>query len=173
MSKLTIELIPSSCWFTNVRTLLPSPAWDLLKKSVYKKAHYRCQICKKKGADHPVECHEIWEYDDEKKIQYLKGLIALCPACHAVKHLGFSYLTAAEEGSKAVHHLAAVNHWTLVQAQQYVQECFKQWEWRSQFEWEVNLDWLKASFIIARTQRFCSSHLNSAGERSHLKNEKR
>jgi hypothetical protein len=37
----------------------------------------------KKQVKHKVinimECHEIWEYNDEDKIQKLIGLISLCP----------------------------------------------------------------------------------------------
>lgn len=33
-----------------------------------------------------LECHEVWEYDEENSIQRLSGLLALCTWCHKVKH---------------------------------------------------------------------------------------
>jgi hypothetical protein len=81
--KLTIELIPKTCFFSNVRTLLPKKYWDLLRRSSYAKAGYKCEICgesgKNQGYKHEVECHEIWEYNDRLKIQKLLGLVSLCP----------------------------------------------------------------------------------------------
>jgi len=32
MTKLTVELIPKTCFYSNVRTLLPNKYWDLLRK---------------------------------------------------------------------------------------------------------------------------------------------
>ena len=90
--KLTIELVPSTCWFSNVRTLLPKKTWDTLRKESYNKANNKCEVCgdhgKNQGVKHFVECHEIWEYDDTNRTQTLKGLISLCPRCHMVKHFG-------------------------------------------------------------------------------------
>ena len=34
--------------------------------------------------------HEVWDYDDARRVQRLVRLIALCPACHEVKHLGLA-----------------------------------------------------------------------------------
>jgi hypothetical protein len=49
------------------------------------------EICKEtgktQGYKHNVECHEIWEYNDEDKIQKLIGLISLCPICHLTKNI--------------------------------------------------------------------------------------
>lgn len=33
-----------------------------------------------------LECHEVWEYDEENSIQRLSKLLALCTPCHRVKH---------------------------------------------------------------------------------------
>jgi hypothetical protein len=44
-------------------------------------ANNKCEICKEtgktQGYKHNVECHEIWIYNDEDKIQKLIGLISL------------------------------------------------------------------------------------------------
>ena len=68
MIKLTIELVPASSWFNNVRSQVTKYKWEKLKKYTFKRAHYKCEICGQKGRCWPVECHEEWEYDDEHKI---------------------------------------------------------------------------------------------------------
>jgi len=55
-----------------------------------KKAENLCETCGGCGPQYPVECHEIWNYDDTRLIQKLDGLIALCPDCHEVKHIGLA-----------------------------------------------------------------------------------
>ena len=81
--KLTIELVPRMCWYSNVRTNVTREKWDIIRKECYRKSNYKCEICGDKGTTHPVECHEIWEYDDVNYVQKLIGFIALCPNCHS------------------------------------------------------------------------------------------
>ena len=88
---LSIELIPSTCHFSNVRTTVKAKEWDKIRLMSYKSAGNKCEICgdtgKNQGYKHNVECHEIWEYDDKNHVQKLIGLISLCPTCHQVKHI--------------------------------------------------------------------------------------
>jgi len=112
LSKLTIELVPSTCWYSNVRDNVTKSEWDKIRKSTYKKANYLCEICGGKGHRWPVECHEIWEYDDENHTQTLKGLIALCPDCHKVKHFGLTSTRSEHELHHAINHLKNVNNFS-------------------------------------------------------------
>ena len=82
MPKLTIELVPQTCWYANVRKLVTYSQWEVIKRVTRRAAHSICQICGGVGKRWPVECHEIWQYNDEAHIQTLIGLIALCPMCH-------------------------------------------------------------------------------------------
>lgn len=136
--RLTIELVPQSSWYDNVRTNVSAEIWDMLRKKVYKAAEYKCEICGGKGEKHPVECHEIWSYDETARLQKLEGLIALCPDCHKVKHFG--YTTAVrKEGQQAFYHLCKVNNWDIGYAQRYVKQCFADWERRSKLPWDVDI----------------------------------
>jgi hypothetical protein len=143
--KLTIELVPSTCWLTNLRSELPKSQWDQLRKATYRKANYRCEVCGGKGDKHPVECHEIWHYDDANLVQSLKGLIALYPACHQVKHIGLAKLRG--KGEEAANHLKKVNGWNERQTQQYILEAFKIWNERSKYQWQLDLTWLEQNGI--------------------------
>jgi hypothetical protein len=138
--KLTIELVPSTCWFSNVRSSVSSAHWDRIRKMSSKLANNMCQICGGKGPKWPVECHEIWGYNDSTKTQTLINMISLCPSCHEVKHIGFAQLNG--NGDRATSHLAKVNNWTKEMADQYVQESFLIWRKRSSFEWKLDLSFL-------------------------------
>jgi len=143
--KLTIELVPQSSWGNNLRSdaNLSKAQWDKLRKASYKKAGYRCEICGGKGSKWPVECHERWEYDDQNKIQILKGLISLCPTCHKVKHIGRTLsVEPPEVQSQVLHKLASVNNLTPKETEDYIVQVFEQWNERSQHQWTLDLSWL-------------------------------
>lgn len=135
--KLSIELVPQTSWFDNVRAKVPRKEWDFLRKRTYAAANNRCEICNGVGPSHPVECHEKWHYDDKKKIQKLEGLIALCPACHKVKHIGLS--EARGEYEEALAQLCKVNKWDSIEATEYVQAVFDLWHLRSRHQWKVDI----------------------------------
>lgn len=140
-SKLTIELVPKTCWYSNVRSNVSIKDWDKLRHHTYKQANHRCEVCGEVGRQHPVECHEIWKYDDEQHIQTLIGLIALCPACHECKHIGLAQIKG--RGEIALQHLAEVNKWSFKQAENYVSECFDSWQERSRFNWKLDISYLE------------------------------
>ena len=139
-AKLTIELVPKTQWFTNVRSQVSKEDWDYLRRESYKSAGYRCEICGGVGDSHPVECHEIWNYDDNDLIQKLEGLISLCPSCHEVKHIGLTQLRGKYE--QARKHMSFVNRWGDERCEYYVDLCFIEWKFRSRFEWDLDLTWL-------------------------------
>ena len=35
-----------------------------------------------------LDCHEVWSYDDERRVPRLVGLKAICSACHLSTHMG-------------------------------------------------------------------------------------
>ncbi len=67
-TQLTVELVPRTCWFSNLRSELSKEEWDRLRRPVFERAGNRCEVCGGKGTQHPVECHEVWEYDDERLV---------------------------------------------------------------------------------------------------------
>lgn len=143
---LTIELIPQTSWYKNVRSNVSQEEWEKLKQVTFTRAGYRCEVCGGRGTRWPVECHEIFVYDDERRIQKLAGLIALCPPCHEVKHIGLAELRG--KGNSAKAHLAKVNNWSLEDAELYIEGCFEAWHRRSRHPWALDLSYL-AEFGIA------------------------
>lgn len=139
--KLTIELVPQTCHYKNVRSNVSTQEWDRLRKDCYRQAKYKCEICGGKGPNHPVECHEIWYYDDKKRIQSLKGLIALCPNCHMVKHIGLAKIHGNFEQAKK--HFMKVNNYSSTLADTKIKQAFRTWETRSNHKWTLDITWLE------------------------------
>ena len=138
---LTIELIPKTSWYKNVRSNVTKEEWEKLKKITFRRAGYKCEVCGGRGGRWPVECHEIFAYDDEQHIQKLVRLIALCPACHEVKHIGLASVRGRVNSAKS--HLAKVNNWSAEDAELYIEGCFEQWHRRSRHQWNLDLSYLR------------------------------
>ncbi len=143
--KLTIELVPETSFYKNVRSEVKRSVWDKLRKECYRNAGYRCEICNGRGPNHPVECHEIWEYEDLTEPlrvykQTLKGLISLCPSCHSVKHIGLARILGKYE--EAVAHFIKINQISERDANDYIYHMFELWHKRSKVLWKVDISWL-------------------------------
>jgi hypothetical protein len=136
-AKLEIELIPASAWGENLRSALPRAEWDRLRKQVYADAGNRCEICAGRGRRHPVECHEVWEFDERAGVQRLVRMIALCPRCHEAKHFGLAALRGREQAAR--EQLRKVNGWTPAELAEHISESFRVWESRSRCEWTLDL----------------------------------
>ena len=92
-----------------------------------------------------MECDEIWHYDEDRQCQPLTGLIALCPSCHEVKHMGFSELWGKK--NEVVAHLALVNGRSLQGAFDNMDEAFDVWRERSRHAWQLDISWLETQGI--------------------------
>lgn len=139
--RLCVELVPKTCWYSNVRSLLSKSQWDTIKKMVFAEAGYVCEICGGKGPKHPVECHEIWGYDDLLFIQKLNGMIALCPKCHRVKHFGLACIQGRE--AQVTSHLKIVNGISTKEAENHIKQSFKEFDRRSKHQWALDVSYLE------------------------------
>ena len=143
--KLTIELVPKTAWYTNVRSNVSKQEWDTIRKKCYKNANYKCEICndvgQNQGVKHNVECHEIWDYDDIYKKQTLKGLIALCPYCHKTKHVGLAQINGEE--NIVLNQLVKINGISRKEAKEYIDRSFLIWKSRNNFKWELDISYIK------------------------------
>jgi hypothetical protein len=119
---LTIELIPRTSWFRNVRSHVSAAEWERLKRLTFGRAGYRCEVCGGRGPRWPVECHEVFSY-------------------HEAKHIGLAGVRGRR--AAAVAHLARVNNWSVADAELYLEACFEQWHRRSCHEWQLDLSYLK------------------------------
>jgi len=139
--KLQIELVPRKCFWSNVRSNIKKSQWDKIRKSVYQKAGFICEICGGKGTRHPVECHEVWKYDPVTMIQKLGFFQSLCPLCHEVKHIGLAGIRG--NGERAFNRFRDINKLDDKTAIQIKNAVFKEWKIRSLNEWKLDIEYLK------------------------------
>jgi hypothetical protein len=74
------------------------------------------------------------------------GLIALCPSCHQVKHIGLAKVRGKE--AEAKKHLAKINNWSNLDVEKYLTTVWNPWTKRSQNNWKLELSWLEDNFNI-------------------------
>lgn len=138
--RLTIELVPRPCWQINARTCMTRENWDTLRRSTYTTYNYHCGVCQVSNVQ--MQCHEIWQYDDEKHIQKLAGFIALCPMCHHCKHIGHAHILASEgklDLEQVIEHFMRVNHRSREDYQSHKKAAFDLWRERNRSAWTTDL----------------------------------
>ena len=137
---LNFELVPDSCWYSNLRSILSPAQWDVVRREAYSRAGGKCMIC---GA--PVkrlEAHEQWSYDEEKHIQKLENVVAICKSCHEVIHIGRTQLMGGEE--RACAHYMKVNGCSYAEYRKALGEANAAHRRRNQVpEWKLDLSYLK------------------------------
>jgi hypothetical protein len=143
-------LVPSPLWGVNLRALLEKTQWDRIRRDAYARAGRRCKVCGGKGEKWPVEADEAWDYDDDRCVQTLKGVIALCPLCHQVRHWGSTQLKGQTEATFS--HLRRVNGWTEREADKAIEEAFDLWEKRSLKPWRSDFSWLRRNYDFEITE---------------------
>lgn len=137
---LNFELVPDSCWYSNLRSILSPAQWDAVRREAYSRADGRCMIC---GAPAKrLEAHEQWSYDEEEKIQKLENVVAICKSCHEVIHIGRTSLLGGEERASA--HFMKVNGCTYAEYRKALGEANAAHRRRNRIpEWKLNLSYLK------------------------------
>lgn len=141
--KLTIELVPSTVWYSSLYRLLPNNMWRKLRKEIGEKEGWKCWICG--STTSPLELHEFWKYDEKKRVQKLVGMHLLCRLCHMIKHIGFwCYTKDGKEKLKKmglsredlIKHFCKVNGCSKEDFYRHEEEAFSIWEQRSKIEWK-------------------------------------
>lgn len=138
--RLNFELVPDSCWYSNLRSILSPAQWDFVRKDAYARAGGRCMICGR-----PVrrlEAHERWEYDEANGVQKLADVVALCHRCHETVHIGRAQLTG--RGQEAEDWFMKVNGVSYAELRAALGKANDDHRRRNQIpEWKLDLTWLK------------------------------
>ena len=137
-NELFIDLIPNTCWFTNVRYCTHSRDWDRLRDCVYSRVNNTCECCHNKTNN--IEAHERWHYDNDTKTQKLVRLVALCKMCHTTTHIGLAGIKG--KGSEALEHLKKVRNFTHEEAIEHNKQAFQVWRERNTIKWNLDLSLL-------------------------------
>lgn len=159
--KLEIELVPTTCWYSNVRSNVSPETWHRLQQATFKAAGHVCEICGGTGDGHIVEAHEEWIYDDHRMIQRLDRLICLCPHCHEVKHIGLAIQSG--HAKRALTWLVDVNEVPPAEALAYIERAFKIHEIRSRFAWKLDIELLPRQYGVKLDKRGVELGFNVPG----------
>lgn len=122
--KLEIQPIPISSWGISLASRLPQKEWDEIRHENYRDADYTCVIC---GAtNRTLNCHEVWKFDDRRRIQRLVELECCCNLCHDVHHFGRSKETKSKAYvDRLIGHWCKVNKKTRRDFALYLREIFE------------------------------------------------
>ncbi len=138
--KLNFEMVPDSCWYSNLRTLLSKSQWDFIRKDALSRAQGRCAICGKKTTR--LEAHERWSYDEKNCVQKLEEVVAVCHDCHSVIHIGRTSLMGDIE--RAENHYMKTNGVTYAQYRQDLGKANETHERLNKIpEWKLDLTYLQ------------------------------
>ena len=117
------ELVPQQCFGLAPRNFIAPKAWDALRKFVYARAGYQCEIC---GKPTRMEAHE--RYLIEGDTMFLVRILAVCPACHLTIHFGFAKKQKKDE--MALRHMMKVNKWDRNHCLKAISAAFIEWKER-------------------------------------------
>lgn len=138
--KLNFEMVPDSCWYSNLRSILSPDQWNIVRRDAYARANGKCMIC---GAPSSrLEAHEQWSYDEENCVQRLMTVIAVCRSCHEVIHIGRTSLMGNEKS--ASEHFMKVNGCSYAEYRKALGEANEAHIRRNKIaEWKLDISWLK------------------------------
>ena len=162
-SGLFVDLVPSSCWFTNVRSCVSQRDWDRLRKMITTRADRRCEICHRaedRESGRWLEAHERWEFDHQTKVQVLRRLICLCTSCHTATHYGLAKLTGKD--GEAFSHICRVTRLSPRQVKDQIDLAFAVWQIRSLGIWELDLGILLNAGVTLNRPPASGERLNVA-----------
>lgn len=150
-SGLFVDLVPSSCWFTNVRSCVSEKDWGRLRRMITRRAGMQCETCGA-GEDRQrrrwLEAHERWVFDPASRTQRLARLICLCTDCHHATHYGRAEVFGTADA--AFVHLRAVTGMSAAEADAHIAEAFRIWQERSRSRWTLDLSMLTEAGVTVR-----------------------
>lgn len=130
---IKIELVPNDQMGISLKNGLKKSDWDKIRKIAIKKSNGVCACCGKKLSR--FEAHEVWSYDEKKKIRKLENIIAVCSLCHKGIHMNRSFL--CENIEEIENHYMKVNKCSysemknkLKQANEIQKELSKIYDWQ-------------------------------------------
>lgn len=134
------DMLPTTSWEANLRTVLSEQEWDRLRKFCYQAAGNTCVACGSRGEPH-VEAHESWKFDEKTGVQTLRGLLCLCPTCHKAKHLGYANRIGLL--TQVLDRLMWLNDWDECTLKRELSQVEARQEELSQRTWTLDLSFLR------------------------------
>lgn len=135
MLKIIPVLVPKPLWRINAHALLAKETWHRIRCDTFARDNHLCVIC---GQRLPLECHEVFSYDDTTGIALLKKLESRCTDCHACNHLGRLRKQSPEEFKQALIRIGSINKMRPGEVILLVKEAFRLHKTRTR-PWEVRV----------------------------------
>lgn len=140
---MQFELVPDGCWYQNLRSALPRELWDKIRRYAYAKAQGKCMVCGRVCSR--LEAHERWHYDEDKALQTLETVVAVCKNCHEVIHIGRTYLVG--KGDEAMDWFMRVNGCSQTEYHEALGEANETHKRRNKIDgWTTDISWLYKQF---------------------------
>lgn len=136
---LTIDLVPGPLHGQSLANLLNRNEWERLRADTLRRKGALCEVC---GARSPLECDEVWDYDDTARVARLAQLRIICRMCHRAKHYGRTRSVFDEQEVEAViAHFCRVNGCDRAAFEAHQKQASELWWERTQPErgtWSVD-----------------------------------
>jgi hypothetical protein len=164
---LFVDLVPSSCWFTNARSCIAARDWERVRRLVVGRAGRRCEVAECGRTEDRaqgvwLEAHERWEYIAAAQVQVLRRLVCLCTWCHTTTHYGLAGIRGV--GREAFAHLLTVTGMTAAAGEKHVDAASALWHQRSATAWDLDLSILTdAGVSLARAAGAGATRAQAAG----------
>jgi hypothetical protein len=165
---LFVDLVPSSCWFTNARSCIAERDWERVRRLVTGRAGRRCEVpgCgarEDRAREVWLEVHERWEYltGPAGRVQVLRRLVCLCTWCHIATHFGLAGVRGVDR--EAFAHLLTVTGMSAADGEKHIDAAFALWRQRSAAAWDLDLSILTAAGVSARPAGAAGARAETAG----------
>ena len=94
-----------------------------------------------------LEAHEQWSYDEGRAVQKLETVVALCHACHEVKHIAFAQMRG--RGADVMEHFMRVNGCSQMEYHAALSAANEEHRRRNRIDcWQTDLSWLKENYNL-------------------------
>jgi hypothetical protein len=115
-------LIPRPLWGVNAHTLVSEECWQKIRRDTFLRDQNRCVICEQQK---PLECHEIFSFDDDHGVAVLVRMESRCADCHACNHLGRLQKRNPAAFKRALKYIGTINRIAPPEVVRLAKEAFR------------------------------------------------
>jgi hypothetical protein len=136
--RLIPHLVPKPLWGKSAAQLFKGKGravWKRIRTEALQVALNACQVCSDATPESVLNCHELWEYDDEHATATLVGLRIQCRNCDCAVHMG----RAEKQGflDVAIAQLCKVNGIGEPEAMTLYRRAKGVWSQRNKKQWRI------------------------------------
>jgi hypothetical protein len=133
--KLRPNLVPKPLWGKSAANLLKRGDWERIRRDAVQAARHACQVCFDPASAGTLNCHELWDYDDEQGTATLVGLRMQCRNCDSAVHMGRAVKRGV--GNAAIAQLVKVNVIGAREAKMLYRSAMDEWRRRNKKQWRI------------------------------------